>query len=107
MVIKPSNLSILELVFVELGESIFHYPKLSGDFALWYILIRPMSGCENFGCKINVLVSAQLVVVLSVLELSYDIFRLHHILEHSLDTIDGVVAALNLKFLDHELLSFI
>jgi hypothetical protein len=54
MVVKPHDLSILEVVHVKLLEVLSHTVHLVGDLALWSVLERPVTTSEDLCCKLNV-----------------------------------------------------
>lgn len=81
---------------------------LAWKHALWNLLERPVATCEDLSAELYILdkcseVALSLREFLSVV--LHDLLTLEHVLEHSLDFVDGIMAALNLQLVDHQLFS--
>ena len=105
MVVKPVDLTVLELALVVLREIVSDYDQLPRDLALGQILVWPVTAGQDFCREFNAFNIRTTAFALS--ELRHHLLRLNHVLEHRLDLVDCIVAALNLKLLDHQLLCLI
>ena len=105
MVVKPVDLTVLELALVVLREIVSDYDQLPRDLALGQILVWPVTAGQDFCREFNAFNIRTTAFALS--KLRHHLLRLNHVLEHRLDLVDCIVAALNLKLLDHQLLCLI
>ena len=108
MVQKPKDLPVLEFFHVELRKLILGPHHLVGEHALRDLLEWPVTTGEDLSVELDVLnqcteIACSLREFLLVI--LHDLLGLEHIFKHCFDFVDGVMATLNLQFVDHKFLS--
>lgn len=77
--------------------------ELRRESAACSLLFRPVTICEDLSIKLDS-GSDHVLESLCLLELVHQIFRYSDVIEHGCKLIDCIVTALNLQFLEHQLL---
>lgn len=93
-------------MLIEGTEHVLNFLQFLWDLAFWDFLEWPVTTSKDFYTKIDAshIVSS---IVWSCLKIIHHLAGFSHIFEHSLNLRDNIVAALNLKFSDHRLFSFV